>query len=106
MNLLKDINPKQLMQGITGYYAHGENMTFGLVEIDEGTVMPVHQHVHEQITYCLEGQLDMEIDGVLYTLTPGSYYVIPSNVWHGATAITACKLIDVFEPVREEYKTQ
>ena len=79
-------------------------MTFGLVEIKAGTIMPKHQHVHEQITYILEGQLDMEIDGVVCSLTPGCYYVIPSNIWHSATAITACKLIDVFGPVREEYK--
>ena len=105
MSHIKEISPKQLIPGITGYYTHGQNMTFGLVEIAAGTMMPVHQHVHEQITYCLEGQLDMEIDGVAYSLTPGSYHVIPSDVWHGATAITACKLIDVFGPVREEYKT-
>ena len=48
----------------------------------------------------------MNIGGVDYSLTPGSYYVIPSNVWHGAHAKTACKLIDVFSPVREEYRTQ
>ncbi len=106
MQQIKNINPKQLMEGITGHYAHGGNMSFGLVEITAGTIMPIHQHVHEQITYLLEGQLDMNIGGVDYSLTPGSYHVIPSNVWHGAHAKTACKLIDVFSPVREEYRTQ
>jgi quercetin dioxygenase-like cupin family protein len=105
MQLLKDIPAKELIQGITGHYAHGNNMSFGLVEITAGTVMPVHQHVHEQITFLLEGHLDMEIDGVVYSLTPGCYHVIPSNAWHGAYAVTACKLIDVFAPIREEYKT-
>ena len=47
----------------------------------------------------------MNIDGVEYSLTPGCYHIIPSNVWHGANAITDCKLIDVFGPVREEYKS-
>ena len=106
MQQIKDIAPKQLMEGITGHYAHGEKMSFGLVEIKEGTVMPAHQHVHEQITYLLEGQLDMQIDGMVYSLTPGSYHVIPSNSWHGARAITACTVIDVFAPVREDYKRQ
>jgi len=105
MSQIKDIVPKELMEGITGYYAHGKNMSFGLVEITAGTIMPVHQHVHEQITYILEGQLEMEIDSVIYLLTAGSYHIIPSNVLHGANAITACKLIDVFAPVREVYKT-
>lgn len=105
MQKIKEITPKQLMEGIIGHYAHGQNMSFGLVEIAKGTIMPKHQHVHEQITYIIEGQLDMNIDGIDYSLTPGSYYVIPSNVWHGANAITDCKVIDVFGPVREEYKS-
>lgn len=105
MQQIKDIYPKQLMEGITGHYAHGESMSFGLVEIAAGTIMITHQHNHEQITYLLEGELDMDIDGISYSLAPGSYHVIPSNVWHGAYAKTSCKLIDVFSPVREEYKT-
>ena len=105
MQQIKDIIPRQLMEGITGHYAHGENISFGLVEIEAGTIMPIHQHVHEQITYILEGELDMDIGGVVFTLTPGSYHVIPSYVWHGAHAKTACKLIDVFNPVREEYRS-
>lgn len=106
MPQIKDIAAKQLMEGITGHYAHGEKITFGLVEIKEGTVMPTHRHVQEQITYLLHGELEMEIEGVVYSLTPGSYHVIPSNSWHGARAITACTVIDVFAPVREDYKRQ
>ncbi len=104
MQKIKDIPAKKLMEGIVGHYAHGQNMSFGLVEITKGTIMPKHQHVHEQTTYIIEGQLDMNIGGVDYSLTAGSYFVIPSNVWHGANAITDCKVIDVFGPVREEYK--
>ena len=41
MQQIKDIIPKQLMEGINGYFAHGKNMSFGYVEIKEATVMPV-----------------------------------------------------------------
>jgi quercetin dioxygenase-like cupin family protein len=105
MQQIKQIKPKTLVPGITGYYAHGKEMTFGYVELEEGTNVPVHQHVHEQITYIIDGQLDMVIDGKAHSLTPGMYHVIPSNCPHGAIAKTACKLIDVFGPVREEYKS-
>ena len=104
MQQIKDITSKQLMEGITGHYTHGKNISFGFVEIKAGTIMPKHQHIHEQITYIIEGQLDMNIDGVDYSLIPGSYHVIPSTVWHGAAAKTDCKLIDVFSPVREDYR--
>ena len=104
MNYIKHIKGKQLVPGITGHYAHGEKMTFGYVELKAGSVIPEHQHPHEQITYILEGQLDMVIGGKPCTLLPGMYYVIPSNVPHSAIPKVDSKVIDSFAPVREDYK--
>lgn len=105
MQKIKDIKSKELVPGITGYYAHGENMTFGYVELKKGSMVPLHQHVQEQITYIIEGQLDMLIGGKEYSLLAGTYHVIPSNTPHSATAKTDCKLIDAFSPLREDYKS-
>ena len=91
------------MAGITGYYAHGSNRTFGYIVIKQGTKMAEHNHMHEQITYIIVGQLDMMIGGKPCSLTAGMYYIIPSNVPHGAFAVTDCKVIDVFNPTREDY---
>lgn len=104
MQPIKDIPPKELVPGITGYYAHGSNLTLGYVEIKAGSNLPEHHHVHEQITYIIEGQLDMVIGGQFYSLKTGMYHVIPSNVPHNAFAVTNCKVIDAFNPVREDYK--
>lgn len=104
MPALKELKSKELVTGITGYYAHGDCMTFGLVELDAGSSVPLHQHVQEQITYIIEGELDMEIGGQSCLLTAGMYHVIPSNTLHSAIARTACRLIDTFSPVREDYK--
>ena len=71
MQQLKNNTPKELAPGLTGYYAHGTNMTLGLVEIKKGSDLTQHQHPHEQITYILEGQLDMKIGGTLCKLTAG-----------------------------------
>jgi len=105
MQPIKNIKPKELVPGITGYYAHGSSMSFGYVELKAGSNIPMHQHVHEQITYIMEGELDMVIGGQPCLLTPGMYYVIPSNTPHSAIAKTDCKVIDAFSPVREDYKT-
>ena len=104
MPQIKSIKARELAAGLTGYYAHGEGLTLGFVEIKAGSVLPKHNHIHEQITYILEGQLDMEIGGESCSLTAGMYHVIPSNVFHSAVAITDCKVIDVFNPVREDYR--
>lgn len=104
MQPIKNISPKELLPGITGYYAHGDSMTFGLVELKAGSSVPMHQHAQEQITYIIEGELDMVIGGKACLLTDGMYHVIPSNTPHSAVAITDCKVIDAFCPVREDYK--
>ena len=104
MQAIKDIKPKELAPGITGHYAHGEKATFGYVELKKGAIVPLHHHVHEQITYILDGQLDMVIGGVECSMTAGMYHVIPSDVPHSAVAVRDTKVIDVFGPVREDYK--
>jgi len=104
MHLIKNIPSKELAPGITGYYAHGEKETFGYIELKKGSSVSLHSHINEQITYIIEGQLDMVIDGIACSLTTGMYYIIPSNVLHSAIAITDCKVIDAFAPVREDYK--
>lgn len=104
MAYIKDVTPKEIAPGISGYYVHGEKHTLGRVEIKKGSIVPEHHHMHEQITYILKGQLDMTIDGTQYSLTEGMYHVIYSNVRHGAVAVTDCVVIDTFSPVREEYK--
>jgi quercetin dioxygenase-like cupin family protein len=104
MEEIKNITPKEVVPGITGRYAHGSNLTFGYVEVKKGSILPEHHHIHEQITYVIEGQLDMIIGGVSCPLKAGMYHVIPSNVPHSAVAPVDCKVIDVFSPVREDYK--
>ena len=105
MDNIKNITAKQIAPGITGHYAHGDKVTFGFVELKKGSSVPLHHHINEQITSIVEGQLDMIIGGEAYSLTDGMYHVIHANVPHSAVAITDCQAIDVFGPVREDYKT-
>jgi quercetin dioxygenase-like cupin family protein len=105
MNLIRNISPRQLAPGITGHYAHGQQLTFGYVEIDEGSSIPLHQHPQEQITYIISGELDMVIGEANCLLKEGMYHVIPANIPHSAIARKACRVIDAFSPVREDYRT-
>jgi quercetin dioxygenase-like cupin family protein len=104
MQQIKNISPKILMEGITGYYVHGAALTFGYVELKAGSSVPMHQHIQEQITYIIEGELDMIIGGKPCLLTSGMYYIIPADTPHSASAKTYCKVIDAFSPIREDYK--
>lgn len=104
MPALQQIPLKHLIQGIAGRYIHGDQCSMGVVEIEKGSILPLHHHPHEQLTFILEGELEMTIGGETMTLKQGDYYVIRSNVPHSAVAHVACKVVDVFAPVREDYK--
>jgi quercetin dioxygenase-like cupin family protein len=104
MNLIKISTPNNCPR-YYGYYVHGENETFGYIEVKKGSKVPLHSHINEQITYIIEGQLDMMIGGIPCSLTAGMYHIIPSNVLHSAVAATDCKVIDAFAPAREDYKS-
>ncbi len=95
---------KQLAPGVTAKTFWGDKMLVSLVEFEPNAVVPMHSHPHEQTGTVLEGEMSLTIAGETRLLRPGQLYVIPGGVQHAATAAAYCKVLDVFSPVREEYK--
>lgn len=90
--------------GFHGRMIHGDLMTLAEWVVDPGSAIPEHDHPHEQIACILEGEFELTINGVTQTLGPGSVAVIPGNAPHRGRAVTACRIIDVWHPVREDYR--
>ena len=95
---------KDLISGVRARTFWGDKMMVCHVALDEGAVVPLHSHSHEQGGTVIEGEIEFTIDGERRILQPGDSYVIKGDVQHGAIAKTACKLFEIFSPVREEYK--
>ena len=84
----------------------GERMMLAHVYLKRGSVVPMHQHEHEQLTYVLEGGLRFWIeseDADPIDVTSGQVLVIPSNVAHKAEALDDTLDVDVFSPPREDW---
>lgn len=101
---LTEINPRQLMPGFQGRLVHTENVTLAFWEIDADAVLPEHQHPHEQTAIVQEGRFEMTFAGETRILKPGDVAVIPGDTPHSGRALTRCQIIDVFQPVREDYR--
>lgn len=101
---LKNIEEKELLPGCKARFVHSEKMTIAYWNIKAGSNIPEHNHPHEQIANIIEGRFELNIQGEIQILTPGIVAVIPSNAKHSGKAISACKIIDSFHPVREDYK--
>lgn len=83
--------------------ARGGNMMLVHVEFEKDIVAPVHQHVHEQLSYIVSGSFEYTMGGKTYQLKAGdSYYVMPNEV-HGIRALEDSVILDVFTPQREDF---
>lgn len=101
---LKQLTPREIFPGFQGRFIHSASMTFAYWEITEGSHVPVHSHPHEQVVNMLEGILEITVSGEIHRLTSGQVLVIPSQAIHSGKALTPCRVLDVFSPVREDYQ--
>ena len=82
----------------------GDNMHLVEFHVPKGSGVPVHNHMHDQVGYVVSGRLEFSIGDAMRELGPGDAYLVPSNVVHSSRALEDVVVIDVFSPVREDYK--
>ena len=99
----KNIEEKTIIPGFRARFIHSANMTFALWDIDAGASLPEHANPHEQVSHLLEGELILTIAGKSNVIKTGSVAVVPSNARHSGKAVTACRILEVFYPLREDY---
>lgn len=95
---------RELLPGAKACFVHAESMTIAHWWFEPGALLPKHSHPHEQVTNLIEGQFELTVAEKVQRLTPGSVLVIPPEAVHSGKAVTATYIIDVFHPVREDYK--
>ncbi len=103
---LSDTPEHVLFDGFHARFVHTAGATLAYVRIEAGKTLPEHSHPHEQVTTVISGELAMTIGGESHTYRLGDVAVIPSNVLHSGTALTDCFVLDVFTPVREDFKAR
>ena len=82
----------------------GERMMLVEVTLEDGAIVPTHTHPHEQTGYLVAGRMTFELGGESRELGPGDCWLVPSGEPHQVTALSACVVVDIFSPPREEYR--
>ena len=101
---LNSIEEKEIVLGYFAKFVHSENMTIAYWNIKASSSLPAHSHPHEQISSIIKGEFELTVDGTPHMLKANNVFVIPSGIPHSGKAITDCKIIDTFYPVREDYR--
>lgn len=95
----------EISKGFNARFIHTDNLTLAYVDIDDGASLAEHSHVHEQVVNVLEGRFELTVNGEPHILEAGDAFAIPSSVPHSGRALTKCRILDVFNPVREDFRS-
>jgi quercetin dioxygenase-like cupin family protein len=102
---VSSLDLRRIWDGVHGRVVHGDGITLGVLELDPNTVVPEHQHEHEQLGMCLSGSLLFRVGDETKELRAGETWSIPSNVPHGVhVGPDGAVVIDVFVPTRDDWR--
>jgi len=92
--LRNDAKPVEMFPGVTRRtLAYGESLLLAEFTYEKGARAPLHRHPHKQITYVVEGRLN--VAGIPTVVEKGDSYLIPSNVEHGQFALERTVTADI-----------
>ena len=83
-----------------------ERMMIAHVYLDEGCIVPMHEHENEQLTYILEGKLRFWIgkdEDDVVDVAAGEVLHIRPGAPHKAEALEPTLDLDIFCPPREDW---
>ena len=70
---------------------------------EKGAVGALHSHPHIQVSYVAEGSFEVTIDGQTQVVGTGGSFIVPGGLVHGVVALEKGRLIDVFNPLRQDF---
>jgi quercetin dioxygenase-like cupin family protein len=98
-----DIAPEQITSHISRRYITGDGLTVARFALTKDGVVPRHVHDNEQISCILSGRLEFRFDDRTVVLGPNEVMRIPGGVPHEVAVLEDCIVIDVFQPVRQDW---
>jgi len=84
--------------------SRGGSMMAVEVHFKKGGIGKKHNHSqHEQISYILKGEFEVEVGEEKKILSKGDSFYAGENVEHGVRALKDSVILDVFTPQREDF---
>ncbi len=95
---VEEMNPLLARQIVVG-----NNLMMVRLRMKKGCVVPLHHHVHEQMSFVEEGQLRFWLGEREFRVERNGVVCIPSEVPHKVEALADSVVFDIFNPPREDF---
>jgi quercetin dioxygenase-like cupin family protein len=97
----EEVNPSMKRKIVSG-----EKLMIARMNFKDGFLVPLHHHIHEQVTQVVSGKMRFWFGAnkeQTMDLLPGDVIVIPSNLPHEALMIGDVEEIDTWAPPRQDW---
>src|SRR6202012_877163 len=84
--------------------AHSDQLMLVRHYFDTGWVGARHSHPHHQLVYVVKGAIRVDVAGRVFDVLAGDSFVVDGGVEHQASALEPSEVLDVFTPIREDYR--
>src|SRR5882724_2141910 len=85
------------------HFLSGENVMLARIMLKKGSIVPLHQHHNEQVSFVLDGALKFTFADKEIVVNSGEVLVIPPNVPHKVEAMVDTLDFDIFSPPRTDW---
>jgi quercetin dioxygenase-like cupin family protein len=101
---VKELPAQEVLRGVKLRSVNMDNLTMTFVDYAPGSGVPAHRHRHEQITYVLEGQLELTIDGERQIVNAGEGVRIGPNIEHSSRPVDgSASAVDAWTPLLRKF---
>jgi quercetin dioxygenase-like cupin family protein len=99
-----DVPREQMTDLLVRQALHGVNLTISRLDMKAGAVVPTHHHENEQMTVMVSGKLRFIFPDKTIDIVGGEVMEIAPNLPHRVEVLEDSVAIDVFAPVREDWR--
>ncbi|MEN6369703.1 MAG: cupin domain-containing protein, partial [Thermotogota bacterium] len=100
-----ELSRTEMLPGITRRAVWLDNVMLTFFTFEPGSVVPEHQHPHEQVTIVIQGAMEFCLEGTTRVLRAGDGACIPPGVFHSARILSEPTVAyDAWSPPRDDYK--
>ena len=82
-------------------------LTFVVIDVPAPSDGPItlHRHVNDQISYVVDGEIEVRVGDEVKKIGSGGFYRIPCDELHGIRVLSpTARLVDAFTPPREDFR--